>query len=131
MTPQELVICAKDAAKYSYAPFSKFNVGAALITESGKVYTGCNIENSSYSATVCAERVAFYKAISEGETQFKEIAIVGGNNKDFSEFCPPCGVCRQVMSQFCSKDFLIHLGGDFDDIKTFSLNQLLPETFAL
>ena len=129
MTDRELIKEAKEAAKSSYAPYSHFNVGAALITKDGKVYSGCNIENAAYSPTNCAERTAFFKAVSEGEREFSAIAIVGGKNLDFSEFCPPCGVCRQVMSEFCDGDFKIILGRNDEEIKIYTLSDLLPESF--
>ena len=91
----------------AYAPYSGFQVGAALLAESGAVYLGCNIENSSYSPTICAERTAFAKAVSEGERAFIAIAVVGGKEGTCSGFCPPCGVCRQVMREFCFDDFRI------------------------
>ena len=103
----ELVLKAIDSMKNSYSPYSEFKVGAALLTESGKVFTGCNIENVAFGPTVCAERVAFFKAISEGEKSFSKIAVVGGKNGVISSPTPPCGVCRQVMREFCSDDFEI------------------------
>lgn len=131
LTPQELLICAEDAVNNSYSPYSGFSVGAALITKAGKVYTGCNIENKCFSPTVCAERVAFFKAVSEGETDFEAIAIVG-RYKDgtWKPLCAPCGVCRQVMSEFCSKDFKIFLGNS-QNVSEFSLAELLPQSFDL
>src|SRR5574344_675332 len=110
MSPEKLILYAIKAAENSYAPFSKFNVGAALLTSDGKVYLGCNIENSAYTPSNCAERTAFFKAISEGEKAFKAIAIVGGSNHNYNDYCAPCGVCRQVMREFCSSDFTIYLG---------------------
>ena len=111
MTDSELVSLARAAMARAYAPYSGFQVGAALLAESGAVYLGCNIENSSYSPTICAERTAFAKAVSEGERAFTAIAIVGGKEGTCSGFCPPCGVCRQVMREFCFDDFRILLGG--------------------
>ena len=99
-----LVKTAKDAMMKAYAPYSHYYVGAALLTEEGKVYTGCNIENSAYSPTNCAERTAFFKAVSEGERDFEAIAVVGGYEGNVEVFFPPCGVCRQVMSEFCKAD---------------------------
>ena len=131
MTDRELIKEAKEAAKSSYAPYSHFNVGAALITRNGKVYSGCNIENAAYSPTNCAERTAFFKAVSEGERDFSAIAIVGGKNLDFVSFCSPCGVCRQVMSEFCDGDFRIILGRNDEELKVYSLNELLPLSFGL
>ena len=131
MNDRELIKEAKEATKGSYAPYSHFNVGAALLTADGKVYSGCNIENAAYSPTNCAERTAFFKAISEGEREFSAIAIVGGKNLDFSDFCPPCGVCRQVMSEFCDGDFRIILGRNDEEYKVYTLKELLPLSFDL
>lgn len=131
MTDKELILKAKQAAENAYAPYSGFTVGAALLTKNGKVYTGCNIENASFSPTNCAERTAFFKAVSEGEREFTKIAIVGGKNKDFTDFCSPCGVCRQVMSEFCKEDFIILLGRNDEEIKAFTLNEILPLSFSL
>ncbi len=105
MDNKELLKIAKEAKSKSYCPYSKFKVGACLLTKSGKIYTGANIENSSYPATVCAERVAIFKAISDGEYEFEKIAISGSGN----DFCYPCGMCRQVMTEFCKENFLIIL----------------------
>ena len=131
MTDKELVFSAKKAAKGAYAPYSAFTVGAALLTKDDKVYSGCNIENAAYSPTNCAERTAFFKAVSEGEREFSAIAIVGGKNLDFKEFCPPCGVCRQVMSEFCDGDFRIILGRNDEELKVYTLKELLPLSFGL
>lgn len=130
MTPEKLVTEAIKAMKYSYAPYSSFNVGAALLANSGKVYTGCNIENSAYTPTNCAERTAFFKAVSEGEKSFSKIAVVGGLNGIIQKFCPPCGVCRQVMQEFCGSDFTIYLY-DGKNIKEYSKEELLPHGFEL
>jgi cytidine deaminase len=118
----ELIKKAKEAQKGAYAPYSSFHVGAALLTKSGKIYTGFNIENSSYSATVCAERVALFTALNSGEREFSAIAIVGD-----SESCPPCGVCRQVLSEFCDGEFEIIL----ENGSIFTLSELLPFSFGL
>ena len=131
MSPQELVKRAEEAMKLAYTPYSRFQVGAALLTKDGTVFTGCNIENASYSPTNCAERTAFFKAVSEGHREFSAIAVVGGQNGVIEDFCPPCGVCRQVMSEFSGGDFLIHLGGKDGKIKTLSLDELLPLRFSL
>ena len=131
MNELELIRIAKLAAENAYVPYSGFTVGAALLTKDNKVYSGCNIENASYSPTNCAERTAFFKAISESERDFAAIAIVGGKDKNFTDYCTPCGVCRQVMSEFCSKDFKIILGKNDDEYKTFTLGDLLPESFNL
>lgn len=111
---------AKEALRFSYAPYSHYKVGAALLTKNGKVYTGCNIENVSFSPTMCAERVAFSKAISEGETDFAAIAVVNDHDSD----CFPCGVCRQIMTEFCEKDFRI-----ITKNRSLTLGELLPFSF--
>lgn len=121
---EELIILAKNASQNAYAPYSNFYVGAALLTKSGKIFTGSNIENASYGATVCAERVAIFKAISEGEKDFETIAIY--TNSDKLSF--PCGICRQVMIEF-SKDLKIILSNDYE-IKIFRLNEILPYPFT-
>lgn len=126
LTDNELVSLAKKELKNSYSPYSGFKIAAALITKSGKVYTGANIENSSYPATVCAERVALFKAISNGERRFEAIAIVC----EKGDFCYPCGICRQVMSEFCDESFRIILEGD-NIIKSHTLEELLPHSFKL
>lgn len=133
MRKEELVKLAYEAQKFSYSPYSCFQVGAALLTKSGKVYQGCNIENAAFSPTNCAERTAFFKAVSEGEREFEAIAVVG-NKKGASskewEFCAPCGVCRRVMLEFVKPDeFQIYLGKG-EEIKCFSLKELLPESFS-
>ncbi len=130
MNSKILIEKAVEAMQKSYSPYSGFKVGAALLTKNGRVYTGCNIENAAYSPTCCAERTAFFKAISEGEKDFTAIAIVGGKDGEINSFCPPCGVCRQVMSEFCKKDFMIILS-DGKSIKGLSLDKLLPESFSL
>ena len=127
---KQLIEKAVDAMKKSYSPYSDFKVGAALLSKSGRVFTGCNIENASFSTTNCAERTAVFKAVSEGERGFTAIAIVGGKNGEITDFCYPCGVCRQVMAEFCDKDFMIVLT-DGKLTKACSLQQLLPEAFKL
>ncbi len=133
MTNEALIQEAKKAREKSYSPYSHFQVGAALLTKSGNVYHGCNIENASYSPTNCAERTAFFKAISEGEREFEKIAIVGGPaEKEPEELCAPCGVCRQVMNEFCDRDtFEIVLMDGPDAIKVLTLAELLPYGFTL
>ena len=103
MNSKILITKAVEAMEKSYSPYSDFKVGAALLSKSGKVYTGCNIENASYSPTCCAERTAFFKAVSEGEKDFTAIAVVGGKNGEISSMCSPCGVCRQVMAEFAER----------------------------
>ena len=126
-----LVEKAIKAREKSYSPYSKFAVGAALLCADGTVYTGANVENSSYTPTVCAERVAFFSAVHEGQREFSAIAIVGGNaNEEISDFCPPCGVCRQVMGEFCSGDFEIILSNG-KEFKVYTLNELFPNRFEL
>ncbi|MBR4469796.1 MAG: cytidine deaminase [Erysipelotrichaceae bacterium] len=129
MTYEELVKLAFEAREKAYAPYSNWKVGAALLTKQGKVYLGCNIENSGFSATVCAERTAFFKAVSEGEYDFDKIAIVGGDAQKGSQgYCTPCGVCRQVMSEFCRPDdFEVICGKSETEYKVFKLREMLPE----
>lgn len=129
MTDRELMELADKAREHSYSPYSRFRVGAALLTKSGKVYLGCNIENASYPAGNCAERTAIFKAVSEGEREFVSLAIVGGREGEMSEFCAPCGICRQVMSEFCSADLKILLG-DTKHFKAYTLGELLPLSFT-
>lgn len=133
MTNEALIQEAKKAREKSYSPYSHFQVGAALVGKSGKVYHGCNIENASYSPTNCAERTAFFKAISEGEKEFVKIAIVGGvEGMEPEELCAPCGVCRQVMNEFCDRNsFEIVLMNGPNKIKTLRLAELLPYGFSL
>lgn len=125
---KELIDKAIKAREQAYAPYSNFKVGAALKTKSGKIYLGANIENSSYSLTNCAERTAFFKAVFDGEREFDSIAIVGGD--DNLKLCPPCGACRQVMSEFCKGDFKIILF-DGKDEKVYTLDEILPLRFDL
>jgi len=123
---QKLYKMACEAREKSYCPYSKISVGAALITKSGKVYTGANIENSAYSPCVCAERAAFFAAVNNGEREFYAIAIAGGKaGEPPKSIFPPCGVCRQVMAEFCEADFKILLSND----KEISLSELLPYGF--
>jgi len=132
MTNVELIEKAKKAAENAYAPYSGFKVGAALLTKSGRVYLGCNIESSSFSPTNCAERTAFFKAVSEGEREFEKIAVAGGKNGDFSDYCTPCGVCRQVISEFCGEDFKVLLGKNGEEeYRELTLGELLPHSFSL
>ena len=126
-----LIQTAVKMLDFSYVPYSHFHVGAALLTKSGKIYTGCNIENAAYGPSNCAERTAIFKAVSEGEKDFEAIAVVGGSEGKIEDFCPPCGVCRQVMAEFCDKDFKIILSNGKKEVKTFTLSDLLPESFSL
>jgi len=119
------------AREMAYAPYSGFRVGAALLCGSGKVYSGCNIENAAYSPTNCAERTAFFKAVSEGERSFNAIAIVGGSGEEPDGICPPCGVCLQVMTEFCSPDdFTVYLVKSRDESVALKLRDLLPYGFS-
>ncbi|MBR4419685.1 MAG: cytidine deaminase, partial [Clostridia bacterium] len=128
MDNKELVLLAEKARLNAYTPYSGFKVGAALLAKSGKVYLGCNIENASYTPTNCAERTAFFKAISECDMEFEKIAIVGGKDEP-SDFCAPCGVCRQVMAEFCDENFEIILGNS-KSFKSLALKDLLPYSFT-
>lgn len=130
MTSAELIELAYKAAEKAYVPYSHFHVGAALLTKEGKVYLGCNIENAAYTPTNCAERTAFFKAVSEGERDFTAIAIVGGMDMNFTDYASPCGVCRQVMQEFCGPDFKIYLGKKDGEIKEFTLAEILPLGFS-
>ena len=118
------------ARKMAYTPYSHFQVGAALLTEKGGIYRGCNIENAAYTPTNCAERTAFFKAVSEGERDFTAIALCGGLNGVVKDYCAPCGVCRQVMREFCKPDFKIILVKSEEEWKIYTLSQLLPEGFG-
>ena len=116
---------------FSYAPYSGFKVGAALLTKNGEIYTGCNIENAAYTPTNCAERSAFFKAVSEGVMEFDAICVVGGMNKIMKEYAAPCGVCRQVMMEFCNpEEFQIILATSKDQYEIFTLKELLPLGFG-
>ena len=130
MTEVELIRLAKDAMQHAYAPYSGFKVGAALLTADGKVYPGCNIENAAYGPSNCAERTAFFKAVSEGEREFSAIAVVGGKDGDAADIFPPCGVCRQVMQEFCGPDFMIYMGRADDSFVAVRLEDFLPYGFS-
>lgn len=129
ITEKELVALAITASQRSYSPYSSFRVGAALLCADGSVYTGCNIENASFSPTVCAERTAFFKAISEGKREFLKIAVVGGREEVGKQICTPCGVCRQVMTEFCDPEAFEIILPHGDEIKTVLLKDLLPLSF--
>ena len=132
MTPDMLVQQAIAAMERAYAPYSGYKVGAALLCADGTVYTGCNIENASYTPTICAERTAFSKAVSEGQREFSAIAICGGKDGVISGLFPPCGVCRQVMREFCEPDFQVYMiSSQSGDYETRTLAQLLPDSFCL
>ncbi|WP_433743214.1 cytidine deaminase [Falsibacillus pallidus] len=126
MNSQQLIIEAKNAREKAYVPYSKFKVGAALLTKNGKVYHGCNIENAAYSMCNCAERTALFKAYSEGDTQFEAIAVVA----DTTRPVPPCGACRQVISELCSKDMKVILTNLNGDIHELTVDELLPGAFS-
>jgi len=128
---KNLICLALEARENAYAPYSGYAVGAALLAADGTVYQGCNIENASYGAANCAERTAFFKAVSEGRREFTAIAITGG--KVFCEpvdYAYPCGICRQVMQEFCTKDFQILVAVSEEDFKVFRLEELLPHGFG-
>lgn len=127
-----LIQKAMEAQKMAYVPYSHFHVGAALLGKSGRIYTGCNVENASYPAGICGERTAISKAVSEGETEFQAIAIVGNlEGQEAKEYCMPCGICRQVMAEFCKEDFVVLAAKDAEDYREMTLGELLPESFHL
>lgn len=131
MDYSELIAKAVEASKKAYAPYSHFHVGAAVLAESGAVYSGCNVENASYGAAICAERNAITTAIANGERKLCAIALVGGMDGVFSDYCSPCGICRQVMREFCDPaKFDVVLAKSVTDYKVFTLAQLLPESFG-
>ena len=128
----KIIASALQAREKAYAPYSKFHVGACLETKSGKLFTGCNIENASYGATNCAERTAFFKAVSEGEKGFKRIVIVGGSRGKDLEICPPCGICLQVMLEFCNpEEFEVILAVSEKEYEVRLLKELLPMGFYM
>ena len=128
---QTLVEAAIEATKFAYVPYSNFKVGAAILADNGKIYTGCNIENASYSPTNCAERTAIFKAVSEGVTKFKKIAVVGGPNGNLENYCPPCGVCRQVISEFADEEFELILGTSKNKYEVYNFfEEVLPLSFT-
>lgn len=130
MNEKELCKEAIDAMKNAYAPYSGYKVGAALLTEKGKLFAGCNIENAAFTPTVCAERVALFNAISSGERKFTAIAVAGGKDGVISGAFPPCGVCRQVMAEFCAPDFTVLVVTGEDSYKKYTLNELFPQAFT-
>ena len=128
---KQLVEAALDARSRAHVPYSNYTVGAALLTADNKIYSGCNIENASYGATNCAERTAFFKAVSEGERDFKAIAIAGGiRGQEPTDYAYPCGICRQVMKEFCGDDFQIIVVKSSADYQVFTLAELLPYGFG-
>lgn len=114
----------------SYVPYSHFRVGAALLTEDGRIYTGCNIENAAFTPTNCAERTAIFKAVSEGCYKFAAIAISGGPEDGELQYCPPCGVCRQVLAEFCTGDMPVFLAKSGTDYKEYTFDEVLPMRFT-
>lgn len=129
---QELISRALEARKNAYAPYSDFRVGAALLSDRGEIYTGCNIENSAYTPTNCAERTAFFKAVSEGVRSFRAICIAGGpGEREPEEPCPPCGVCRQVMLEFCGPEFEVILAVNGKQYEVYTLDRLAPMGFRM
>ena len=136
MNYDDLVKTAIEMTNRSYVPYSHFHVGAALLDKNGKVWTGCNIENATFGATNCAERTAIFKAVSEGVKDFEAIAVAGGPEDSdgkpvLEDFCPPCGICRQVLAEFCTRDFKVILANSKGEQKVFTLAELLPESFSL
>ena len=130
MRPEDLIEAAKQAMENAYAPYSGYRVGAALLCADGRVFTGCNVENAAFSPTICAERTAFAKAVSEGCREFRAIAVCGGKDGRITGIFPPCGVCRQVMAEFCREDFEVYLAAA-QGYERRTLSQLLPEHFDL
>ena len=128
---RDLIRKAIDMRSFSYVPYSHFAVGAALLAEDGQIFTGCNIENAAYTPTNCAERTAVFKAVSEGVTSFRAVAIAGGPEGELMDLCPPCGVCRQVLMEFCNPDtFEIILAKSEEAYRIFTLKDLLPMGFG-
>ena len=130
MSPEKLIELAKEAMTRAYVPYSGYKVGAALLCADGTVYCGCNIENASFTPTICAERSAFFKAVYDGHWDFAAIAVCGGKDGVITGPFPPCGVCRQVMREFCRDDFLIHMADAGDAYKTVTMAELLPHSFS-
>ena len=131
MTPEELIQLAKEARAHSYTPYSGFSVGAALLCADGTVYQGCNIENAAFGPTVCAERVAVFKAVYDGQRDFAAIAVAGGKaGEEVSGLFPPCGVCRQVLREFCDLDFPLYLAKENNEFETHTLGEMLPYSFS-
>lgn len=128
---KKLIEKAIEQLTFSYAPYSNFKVGAALLAKNGTIYTGCNIENAAFTPTNCAERTAFFKAVSEGVREFDAICIVGGKDGVLEDFAPPCGVCRQVMMEFCQPDkFQVILAKEKEKYQIYTLEELMPQGFG-
>jgi len=131
MNIKDLIAKAIEAREMAYTPYSSFMVGAALLAKSGKIYLGCNIENAAYTPTNCAERTAFFKAVSEGERGFEAIAVVGWPRGGVPGFAYPCGVCRQVMMEFCDpEDFTVIVAAGEENFRVHTLKEILPEGFG-
>ena len=131
MNAEQLVRLAKEARNRAYVPYSGFSVGAALLCSDGTIYQGCNIENAAFGPTICAERVAFFKAIYDGKREFAAIAVAGGKaGEEVSGLFPPCGVCRQVMREFCDLDFKLYMARENDQFETRTLCEMLPLSFS-
>ncbi len=130
MTKEKLIDLAFAAMDKAYAPYSGYKVGAALLSKSGRVFSGCNVENAAYGPTNCAERTAFFKAVSEGEREFSAIAVVGGKDGNVKDLFVPCGVCRQVMAEFCNSDFEIIVAKSPEEYSVFTLSEMLPMGFS-
>lgn len=130
MTKEELVALATEAMGHAYAPYSGYKVGAALLTADGAIYQGCNIENASFTPTICAERTALFKAVYDGKRDFEAIAVVGGKDGVITGIFPPCGVCRQALREFCRDDLKVFLGGADGQITCLTLKELLPYSFS-
>jgi len=130
MTPEKLMELAKEAMLHAYAPYSGYQVGAALLCRDGSVYLGCNLENAAFSPTVCAERTAFFKALYDGHREFTAIAVCGGKDGVITKASPPCGVCRQVMAEFCEADFRIYLTDESNTLYEYALSEILPLGFS-
>ncbi len=131
MDVKELCFTAIEAMNQAYAPYSSFRVGAALLTQDGKIYTGCNIENASFGATICAERVALHNAVSNGEQEFVMLAIAGGIDGKVEKEIPPCGICRQAFAEFCKPTMPVVLVTNMQgEYTTYTLGELLPKSFS-
>ena len=130
MTPEKLAALAVEAMGHSYSPYSGYKVGAALLCADGTVYQGCNMENASYTPTICAERTAFFKAVYDGHRDFTAIAVCGGKDGVITGAFPPCGVCRQVLREFCRDDFVIYMVGADGKYEAMTLAELLPRSFC-
>ena len=127
---KELIQTALDARKNAYAPYSHYQVGAALLSSDGTIYSGCNIENASYGATNCAERTAFFSAVSEGKRDFLAIAITGGlEGEEISDYVVPCGICRQIMQEFCGDDFQVIVAKSTENFRQYPFSEILPFGF--